>query len=248
MTNTFIDRPSPNYGPREPIGGDVRVRHLIVHYTGMRSCEDALSRMCDEASRVSAHYLIDEAGSIYKMVPEDRRAWHAGVSFWAGVRDLNSTSIGIELVNPGHEFGYRSFPEAQMSAFAKLSQQIIKRHRINPDDVLGHSDIAPGRKTDPGELFPWREMAAYGIGTWPQTSKSLNQPVELETALGHLSNIGYAVPSSPNLGADILDVKTGTKDVIAAFQRRYRQNQVDGVLDLETSALIPAVGGQPHSA
>jgi N-acetylmuramoyl-L-alanine amidase len=241
MASTIIDQSSPNCGPRKTVNGVICIRQVIVHYTGMQSCDQALSRLCDETSNVSAHYLIDEDGSVFRMVPEDMRAWHAGVSYWGGVRDLNSTSIGIELVNPGHEFGYRAFPGAQLDAFAQLALRIMELHNIGPEDILGHSDIAPGRKIDPGELFPWKEMAGRGIGTWAQDAKSLNRVPEMAVALEQLSAIGYAVPSSPDLGADILDRESGAADVIAAFQRRYRQAKINGALDLETSKLIASI-------
>jgi N-acetylmuramoyl-L-alanine amidase len=222
------------------VDGSVRVHHLIVHYTGMQSCELALNRLCDEAAGVSAHYLIDEDGSVYRMVPEDMRAWHAGTSFWDGKRDLNSISIGIELINPGHEYGYRPFPSEQLNSFTLLAQEIMDRHGIGPRNVLGHSDVAPGRKTDPGELFPWKDLAERGIGTWPHNVEILGGPPDLEASFRQLSAIGYAVPLSPDLGADILNPETGTADVIAAFQRRYRPAQIDGALDIETSGLIAA--------
>ncbi len=241
MTCTFIDRPSPNRGARKPVNGSVRVRHLVAHYTGMDSCNQALDRLCNNTTSVSAHYLIDEDGSIYHMVPEDLRAWHAGISFWGGVRDLNSTSIGIEMVNPGHEHGYRSFPSAQMESFTRLAREIMERHDIPPTHVLGHSDIAPGRKLDPGELFPWKSLAAEGIGIWPYNIKSPNGAPDVTAALGQLSAIGYADPLSPEQGADILSPKTGDVEVIGAFQRRYRPSCFDGVLDSETAGLIAAV-------
>jgi len=243
MASTIIDRPSPNCGPRKPVDGGACIRHVIVHYTGMQSCDQALGRLCDGTSNVSAHYLIDEDGSTYRMVPEDMRAWHAGVSYWGGVRDLNSTSIGIELVNPGHEFGYRAFPNAQLDAFTQLTLSIMERHDIDARNILGHSDIAPGRKTDPGELFPWRDMAEQGVGIWARDTKSLKRAPDVALALEQLSAIGYAVPISPDLGADILDLETGPADVIAAFQRRYRQARIDGALDTETSNLIANIVG-----
>jgi len=146
---TVIDMPSPNFGPRR--GGPVDM--LILHYTGMNSAEDALARLCDPAAEVSAHYLIDQRGIIYRLVDEQCRAWHAGIACWAGETDINNRSIGIELVNPGHEFGYEPFPPRQMAALIALGQAIVERHPIPPWRVLGHSDVAPARKTDPGELF-----------------------------------------------------------------------------------------------
>ena len=248
MNNAFIDLPSPNFGPRVPADGGACVKHLILHYTGMLSCTDALDRLCDEASRVSAHYLIDEDGQVYRMVAEDMRAWHAGVSFWRGERDINATSIGIELVNPGHEYGYRPFPDSQLNALVPLARQIMERHQIRSDHVLGHSDVAPGRKTDPGELFPWMEMSAHGIGTWPQVISPYSTDFTLENSINGLSKIGYATPLSKELGADILSPEVGASEVISAFQRRYRQTKVDGNIDDETASLINVVAGSPRSA
>lgn len=248
MALTFIEQASPNAGPRRAVNGAVAIRHMVVHYTGMTSCRKALDRLCDSASEVSAHYLIDEDGTIYRLVPEDLRAWHAGVSFWHGQRDINSTSVGIEIVNPGHEYGYRAFPAAQIDAFAALAQDIMHRHAIKACDVLGHSDIAPGRKTDPGELFPWQSLAAQGIGLWPEDTVTLAGHVDMMGALRRLSDIGYAVPMTPDLGSDILHPESGVTDVVASFQGRYRQAKVDGVLDAETAARIAAVAVRFASA
>jgi N-acetylmuramoyl-L-alanine amidase len=158
-----IEHPSPNQDDR----GGAKIDMLVLHYTGMTSGGAALARLCDPAARVSAHYTIDEDGTVYAMVPEARRAWHAGVSRWAGARDINARSIGIELVNPGHEFGYRAFGDAQIAALVALGQGILQRHAIASWRVLGHSDVAPARKDDPGELFPWQRLAEAGIGLWP---------------------------------------------------------------------------------
>jgi N-acetylmuramoyl-L-alanine amidase len=155
---------SLNHGAR---AGGQKPSLLLLHYTGMRSAEEALERLCDPHSEVSAHYLIEETGEIHSLVPEDRRAWHAGKAYWAGESDINSASIGIEIVNPGHEFGYRAFPEHQITSLVRLSQGILKRYNIPPSRVLGHSDVAPGRKADPGELFPWERLAQAGVGLWP---------------------------------------------------------------------------------
>jgi len=241
MALTFIERPSPNTGPRNEVDGNCGVRHLIIHYTGMETCRQALDRLCDQNAKVSAHYLIAENGDAYQLVSEDMRAWHAGVSYWRGVRDINSTSIGIEMVNPGHEWGYRPFPEPQLATFISLAQDILGRHGIAPENILGHSDIAPGRKTDPGELFPWERMAAAGIGRWPKMVSTSNVEPDQKEAETMLSQIGYAVPASQELGADILSADTGWPDLIGAFQRRYRQNRVDGDLDPETFNIIKEV-------
>ncbi|MBT4888262.1 MAG: N-acetylmuramoyl-L-alanine amidase [Rhodospirillales bacterium] len=161
----MIKRPSPNHNER-PL--ETSVDMLVIHYTGMKNCEDALARLCDVEAQVSAHYLIDEDGTLYQMVDENRRAWHAGVSYWRGITDVNAHSIGIELVNPGHEFGYRAFPEAQMLTLIDLCKDILSRHDISACNVVGHSDVAPERKQDPGELFDWQRLADAGIAQWPR--------------------------------------------------------------------------------
>ncbi|MDX2222041.1 MAG: N-acetylmuramoyl-L-alanine amidase [Rhodospirillaceae bacterium] len=234
MPSTLIDRPSPNFGPRRAEAP--RITMLVLHYTGMPSASDALARLCDPATAVSAHYLVDEDGTTYRLVAEDKRAWHAGVSFWRGVRDVNSASIGIELVNPGHAFGYREFPAAQIDTLASLAGDIVRRHGIAPWNVAGHSDIAPGRKQDPGELFPWAALAARGVGLWPSPGAPLIDPGALFKSL---SAIGYAVPGGA--GADILPSTEPGAAVIAAFQARFRPVRADGVADAETRAQIAAV-------
>jgi N-acetylmuramoyl-L-alanine amidase len=194
---------------------------LVLHYTGMTSGEAALARLCDPAAKVSAHYTIDEDGTVYAMVPEAQRAWHAGLSFWAGARDINARSIGIELINPGHEFGYRPFPGAQIGALTALCRQILDRHAIVPWRVLGHSDVAPARKDDPGELFPWAGLAAAGIGFWPAPG---DDPGEAAMA-PLLMRYGYDpdVPLEKN---------------VAAFQRHFRPSCVDGMADRETRGTL----------
>ncbi|MCH7937487.1 MAG: N-acetylmuramoyl-L-alanine amidase [Proteobacteria bacterium] len=141
---------------------------LVIHYTGMESAEAALARLCDPESRVSAHYVIGEDGGVTSLVDEKHRAWHAGEAFWCGHTDINGRSVGIELVNPGHEFGYRDFPDAQMVALEGLARDILGRHPIPARNVVGHSDVAPGRKADPGERFDWKRLAAAGVGLWPE--------------------------------------------------------------------------------
>jgi N-acetylmuramoyl-L-alanine amidase len=228
------DRPSPNHGPR-PEGAPIDF--LILHYTGMRSAEAALQRMCDPAAEVSAHYAIDEDGTVWRLVEEGRRAWHAGRSFWAGVTDINSRSIGIELVNPGHEWGYRPFPEPQMAALEELCRGILARHPILPQRVLGHSDVAPQRKEDPGELFDWPRLARAGIGLWPEFGLvSANLVAEEEAvprARAALKRIGYEVPPAGDAAA--------MGKLVTAFQRRYRPARCDGALDGETLARIERV-------
>lgn len=241
MALRINELPSANFGPRKSVAVDARVRHIVMHYTGMTSCQKALDRLCDPRTEVSAHYVVDEDGTIHRMVAEDMRAWHAGVSFWHGLRDLNSTSVGIEIVNPGHDYGYRAFPDVQIEAVTELAGDIMQRHGIAPCDVLGHSDVAPGRKVDPGELFPWQALAAHGIGLWPEETVTLPGHPDMTGALRRLSEIGYAVPLTPELGNDILKPGSAVTDVIAAFQVHYRQGKVDGLLDNETATRIAAV-------
>ena len=208
-----IAAPSPNF--------DARVKPpdmILVHYTGMRTGEAALARLTDPDARVSAHYVVEEDGRVFSLVPEARRAWHAGKSFWKGERDINGCSIGIEIVNPGHEFGYRSFPDVQIEAVIRLAHDIFSRHPIPKERVLGHSDVAPARKTDPGELFPWRALADHGIGVWP---KHLHEALRVPHQEG-LARFGYGVEPSDDIPA---------KTVVTAFQRHFRPDKVDGEWD-----------------
>lgn len=214
--------PSPNFGPRH---AGAKIDMIILHYTGMESAAGALARMCDPASQVSAHYMIDEEGEVFELVAEDLRAWHAGVSHWAGATDINDRSIGIELVNPGHEFGYREFPEQQMAALEKLAVDIMARHGVPAHRVVGHSDIAPTRKTDPGELFDWRRLAERGVGIWSDAGPDQPPPNEME-AVGFLVRYGFEVD------------ETNPTPAIIAFQRHFRPSRVDGVMDPETFARL----------
>jgi N-acetylmuramoyl-L-alanine amidase len=215
-------RRSPNVDNR-PTG--CAVDTLILHYTGMPSAAAALDRLCDQGAAVSAHYLIDEDGTITQLVPEARRAWHAGASAWAGRTRLNDCSIGIELVNPGHEWGYRPFSEAQYAALVPLCRILLERWPIPPERVLGHSDVAPERKQDPGELFDWERLATAGIGLWPTSGDGPPRPPGRLQA--DLARFGYAVPQSGRL-----DRPTCT--VISAFQRHFRPGRVDGIPDRAT--------------
>jgi N-acetylmuramoyl-L-alanine amidase len=198
---------------------------VILHYTGMKTGRAALDRLCDPEAKVSAHYLIDEDGTTWQMVEENRRAWHAGFSHWSGAANINDRSIGIEIVNPGHEFGYRAFPEEQMAAVEELLAQILERHRVSPARVVGHSDIAPTRKQDPGELFDWKRLADKGLSIWPAEPAA---PIKQADARHYLSEIGY-------------DAEAPLADVVTAFQRRFVPADVSGALDDKTRAVIAAV-------
>jgi N-acetylmuramoyl-L-alanine amidase len=233
----IIAQPSPSFGPRKPVNGSTGVRLIVLHYTGMTSAEAALQRLTDPAAHVSSHYVVDDDGRIYRLVDDAQRAWHAGVSYWRGMRDINSCSIGIEITNPGHDYGYRAFPDKQLSAVTALCRSLIQTHGLGARDVVGHSDIAPGRKIDPGELFPWQALAAEGIGMWP-TLSGTKHLVDTAQALEMLSRIGYATPLSVDAGADII---AKPSDVIEAFQRHFRPRQITGHLDTETLALIQAL-------
>ena len=223
--------PSPNHEPR-PEGALVDM--LVLHYTGMKTGAEALERLCDPAAKVSAHYLIAENGDVHSLVAEDRRAWHAGVACWRGHADVNSRSIGIELVNPGHEFGYRPFPEDQMAALVDLARDIVARHRIPAINVVGHSDVAPERKTDPGELFDWGRLAQAGIGVWPFQHGGHGDwpPAKAgpETFRAKLDRIGYCVDG------------TELATVLTAFQRRFRPARIDGAMDEETLTRLTVLG------
>ncbi len=229
----IIDTPSPNHDARP---GGMAVDMLIIHYTGMNTATEALERLCDPASKVSAHYLIKEGGDIHALVPEDRRAWHAGVSLWAGRPQVNDCSIGIELVNPGHEWGYRAFPDTQMNALADLTLDICRRYAIAQDRILGHSDVAPDRKTDPGELFDWRRLAKAGVGYWPHALDGLSLSgaaggVDVGKLQRDLANLGYGLPLTG-------EYDTASALVVAAFQRRWHQSAKLGELDQQTLAII----------
>ena len=198
----------------------------------MKTAGEALTRLCDPEAKVSAHYLIEEGGRILRLVDEERRAWHAGVSCWQGRERLNDCSIGIEIVNPGHEWGYRSFTEEQYRALEWLCPAIMKRWTIAPLRVLAHSDVAPDRKEDPGELFDWRRLAASGIGVWPEEGRG--EPRPLEVAAEQLAAIGYHIPLQGDRTASI-------RNVVIAFQRRFRSEVVDGELDCQTLARLDGV-------
>lgn len=221
---TILDRPSPNFEPRR---SDV-VDMLVIHYTGMPTAADALRRLCDPDAKVSAHYVVDEDGAVAALVPEAMRAWHAGAAAWRGETDINSRSIGIEVVNPGHEFGYRPFPEAQIRAVIDLCNGVLSRHPIPPRNVVGHSDIAPTRKADPGELFPWAHLKSYGIGLWPFEGGETAE-VPPDKLVRMLGRYGY----------DTADPTAA----ITAFQRHFRPEAVDGRPDPGTAGRLARLLG-----
>ena len=232
----LIAAPSPNF--------DTRTRPpdmVLLHYTGMPSGPEALAKLQDPQAKVSSHYLVEEDGRVFFLAPEERRAWHAGVSSWKGERDINGLSIGIEIVNPGHEFGYRAFPDAQIAAVIALLDEIRTRWTIEDARILGHSDVAPERKTDPGELFPWKTLAAAGHGLWVEPPAAPGLPLgEGETGAGvfalqaGLTRLGYDCAPSGTFDAH-------TASVIRAFQRHWRPERIDGVADGETRARLIAL-------
>jgi N-acetylmuramoyl-L-alanine amidase len=233
-------RASPNHNERK---NNVSPNMIVLHYTGMRDNEGALRHLCSPSSEVSAHYVVLQDGQIVQLVPESRRAWHAGSSSWAGETDINSCSIGIEIANPGHEHGYPDFPKRQIAAVTALCRSICTRHSIPPDRVLGHSDVAPMRKQDPGEKFPWRVLAESGIGLWVKPVPIVQQgPIfvlgETNAAVDEMQRLlaryGYAVSPTGYLDGT-------TRDAVAAFQRHFRPARVDGVVDVSTTETLKAL-------
>ena len=214
--------PSPNFDSRD--GHDIDM--LVLHYTGMPSGQAALDRLRDANAKVSAHYVVDEDGSIYTLVDETMRAWHAGISYWRGATNINQRSIGIEIVNLGHEFGYHPFAPTQMTSVQQLCRDILTRHDIPARNVIGHSDVAPARKEDPGEYFDWKTMAALGIGLWPEANATL-----ASASLHELADYGY-------------DLTNPTKAIIA-FQRHFRPHKFDGIWDEESAQRLAALLRMP---
>lgn len=219
---TIIQTPSPNFDDRM-----LPITMIVLHYTGMQDAESAIRRLTDPAAKVSAHYLIAEDGTVLQMVDEAKRAWHAGQSHWRGITDVNSASVGIEMVNPGYEFGYRPFPEQQIDALLPLVAAIKERYDIGRGDVVGHSDIAPKRKQDPGELFPWERLAKLRLAL-PRPTRNLMDPGWTEGGfLLALERFGYDV--SDKLAA------------LVAFQRRFRPELIDGEIDMECRCILLAL-------
>ena len=218
----IIDTPSPNFDARA-----LPVSMVVLHYTGMIDAASAIQRLADPEAKVSAHYVVAEDGQIIRMVDEAHRAWHAGRSWWRGTSDVNSASIGIEIVNPGHEFGYRPFPEAQIDAVIRLVGAIVPRYGITRGNVVGHSDVAPARKDDPGELFPWARLARLRLAL-PRPTKNLMDP--------HWTDAGFLL-ALERFGYDVTD---GTA-AVRAFQRRFRPEMLDGIIDGECRAILLAL-------
>ena len=232
--------PSPNYGIRK---GTTHPDLIVLHYTGLARAEAALDMLCSAESKLSAHYVVLEDGLIVQCVAEARRAWHAGVSAWAGKTDINSCSIGIEIANPGHELGYPDFPGAQIDGVIALCRDVIARHRIPADRVLAHSDVAPSRKRDPGEKFPWQQLHTCGVGHWVDPAPvadggSVVGPGDGGAAVrslqARLAAYGYGIAVSNTYDAL-------TRDVIVAFQRHFRPARVDGIADASTIATLDAL-------
>ncbi|WP_448536985.1 N-acetylmuramoyl-L-alanine amidase [Sphingobium yanoikuyae] len=218
----MIETPSPNYDERS-----LPITMLVLHYTGMPDAASAINWLANAEAKVSAHYVVTEDGQIIRMVAEDKRAWHAGRSHWRGIDDVNSASIGIEIVNPGHEWGYRPFPEAQMGSLIPLVHDIVQRHRITRGNIVGHSDIAPARKQDPGELFPWGQLARLRLAL-PRPTKNLMDP--------HWTDSGFML-ALERFGYDIAE----PEPAVVAFQRRFRPELIDGVIDGECRAILLAL-------
>ena len=231
---------SPNFDARK----DGIIDMLVLHYTDMQSGAEAIAHLCSEASRVSAHYVVEEDGEIYQLVDEDQRAWHAGESYWRGHSNINGRSIGIEIVNPGHSHGYRAFAELQMQSVIELCHGIIARHPIPARNVIGHSDAAFLRKMDPGELFDWPRLARAAVGIFPFAARPMmgsqlmrgdngKQVIRLQTAL---HNWGYGLKLDGDYGVK-------TEQCVIAFQRHYRPDNIDGKWDDECAGLLAALHG-----
>ncbi len=234
------DAPSPNFDSRR-----APPDMLVLHYTGMKTAREAIARLRAPEAKVSAHYVVDEDGSIVRLVDEARRAWHAGQGAWKGETDCNAASIGIEIVNPGHEFGYRDFPDAQIDAVISLISDIRTRWTIPDARIIGHSDLAPGRKQDPGERFPWKRLAGVGHGLWFEPAAERTAALGVPLGVGDeglgvvvlragLHRLGYALTPGG-------DYDEATRLTVEAFQRHWRPSRVDGIADGETRATLMGV-------
>ena len=239
--------PSPNCGERNKARAPDMI---LLHYTGMPDAEGALAQLCTAGTNVSAHYVVLEDGRIVQCVPEGKRAWHAGVGSWAGEDDINSCSIGVEIVNPGHDWGYPDFPLRQIAAVIALCRGIMLRRGVPSHRVLAHSDVAPSRKKDPGEKFPWHSLANSGVGHWVQPAPIVSgEGIKLGTINDSVRNLqqalaryGYGISASGKYD-------TATMEVVAAFQRHFRPARVDGVADHSTLITLQSLlGSLPSEA
>jgi N-acetylmuramoyl-L-alanine amidase len=219
---TIIDTLSPNFDERT-----LGISMIVLHYTGMKDAQSAIDRLRDPEAKVSAHYLVAEDGTILRMVAEHKRAWHAGKARWRGIADVNSASIGIEIVNPGHALGYSQFPEAQIDALIPLVAEIKRRHGITRGNVVGHSDVAPARKQDPGELFPWSRLAKVRLAL-PRPTRNLMDPM--------WTDAGFLI-ALERFGYDVADKLAA----VIAFQRRFRPELIDGEIDGECRSILLAL-------
>jgi len=226
---------SPNYSRQKRLINSIKI--IVIHYTGMQSERESMIRLCNPKSKVSSHFLINMNGKIYRLVEDNKIAWHAGKSCWGKYKNLNKNSIGIELVNRGHRFGYTNFKKKQLSSLIKICKKLIKKYNIKRKNIVGHSDIAPSRKIDPGEKFPWKELANKKIGIWHRCKPNLlkkfrkikiNEKQEKIKFVKNLKNIGYCFPSNKNS----FFAKT-----VKAFQRHYRKELINGILDKECSII-----------
>jgi N-acetylmuramoyl-L-alanine amidase len=230
---------SPNFGERRRAG---RPNCLILHYTGMPTGEAALDRLIDPASELSAHYFVWENGRIDQLVPESARAWHAGHAFWKGESDVNSVSIGIEIVNPGHDIGLRPFPDEQIAATIALARDICARWTIRPERILAHSDVAPSRKRDPGEGFPWRRLWEEGVGHWVEPAGPSGEAIFSHEDEGPPVRALQAMLALYGYGLELTGVyDRRTRVVVAAFQRHFRPERVEGEADASTVATLKAL-------
>tara|TARA_B100000809_G_scaffold177192_1_gene174684 strand:+ start:249 stop:989 length:741 start_codon:yes stop_codon:yes gene_type:complete len=227
-----FDRSFLNFDKKKRLKKQIKL--IVFHYTGMQSKVEALKKLCNSKSKVSCHYFIDEIGNIVRIVPEKFSAWHAGKSSWKNFKFLNKFSIGIELVNPGHDFGYRKFSKKQIYSLKKISKKIIAKYNIIDSNIVGHSDISPLRKKDPGEKFPWKELANSKIGIWhrlktKELKKNRRKKINLNEKkmfFKYIKKIGYQ--TQYNLKKSIYENK-----IIKAFQRRFRTEYISGVIDQE---------------
>ncbi|MEJ0062969.1 MAG: N-acetylmuramoyl-L-alanine amidase [Alphaproteobacteria bacterium] len=224
----IVRQDSPNWDER---ADGKAVQYVILHYTGMESADAARHRLCDPAAKASSHYMIERDGKIWQFVGEDKRAWHAGQSFWRGERDMNGVSVGIELVNRGHQFGYETFPDAQIGVCGDLILDIMHRHAVPASNIIGHSDIAPMRKEDPGEYFPWKALAARGIGLWGEPAAEHEGAMDIAEIRRSLRQIGYECPEAGEYDREL-------RLCLLAFQRHWHQDNLTGLPNAGTAARL----------